>query len=205
MLGAEIPLDWNTSCRPQQSCATTKKYAPDPTHASSAPGTKDGKVGVIRNLVLDHLSDDAVTHAGAIDSNTILSQLPYKKMLNDMFGGSSANHFDVPYVTRAYEENFMREPMHAGERPCVKGPLCECMFIDVKQPFVAVEFMLPGEKATHVRNLCVVCSRAVTQQLYYDVMFDGHEFQGTIQRFGNMHGEPGPLPVPGRPPSVAMR
>jgi len=33
--------------------------------------------------------------------------------------------------------------------------------------------------------------RAVTQQLYYDIMFDKHDFSGVIQRFGNIHSQPG--------------
>ena len=35
--------------------------------------------------------------------------------------------------------------------------------------------------------------RAVTQQLYYDIMFDKHDFLGVIQRFGNIHSQEGPF------------
>ena len=69
-------------------------------------------------------------------SQGLLSRLPYKKMLSDMFGGNLRGNMhsaSIPYVTRAYEEAFMREPMHANERECASGKQCECMFIDRSQ------------------------------------------------------------------------
>ena len=129
-----------------------------------------------------------------LDTESLLSKLPYKKMLSDMFGGSLRGNLQtsvIPYVTRAYEEAFMHEPTSSTERECARGKQCECMFIDRLQPFVGVEFLLPGEQAPLTPHLCVLCCRSVTQQLYYDVIFDKCEFPGTIQRFGNIHSEPG--------------
>jgi len=129
-----------------------------------------------------------------IDTESLLSKLPYKKMLSDMFGGNLRGNLQtsiIPYVTRAYEEAFMHEPTNSSERECARGKQCECMFIDRLQPFTAVEFLLPGEQAPSTPHLCVLCCRAITQQLYYDVVFDKCEFPGTIQRFGNIHSEPG--------------
>ena len=123
----------------------------------------------------------------------LLSRLPYKKMLSDMFGGTLRGNLQnshIPYVTRAYEESFMREIQNAGERECARGQQCECMFIDRQQPFVAEEFLLPSEERPDTPHLCVLCCRAITQQLYYDVMFDKADFPGVIQRFGNIHSEP---------------
>jgi len=134
-------------------------------------------------------------HYLALDSESLLSRLPYRKMLSDMFGGSlrgNLRSLSIPFVTRAYEESFMREPMHSSERECANGKqACECMFIDRAQPFVGVEFLLPGEPVPRTPHLCVLCCRAITQQLYYDVMFDKADFPGTIQRFGNIHSQPG--------------
>lgn len=129
-----------------------------------------------------------------IDTENLLSKLPYKKMLMDMFGGNLRGQLhmtNIPYVSRAYEEAFMHECTSASERECAKGKMCECMFIDKTQPFVCVEFLLPGEKPSRTPNMCVLCYRAVTQQLYYDVIFDKCEFPGTIQKFGNIHSEVG--------------
>ena len=111
-----------------------------------------------------------------------------------MFGGclrGNLHTLPIPYVSRTYEEAFMREPMHSSERECAKGKQCECMFIDRTQPFVAVEFLLPGEQLPRTPHLCVLCCRATTQQLYYDIMIDKMDFPGTIQRFGNIHSQPG--------------
>jgi hypothetical protein len=129
-----------------------------------------------------------------LDTENLLSKLPYKKMLTDMFGGNLRGQLtmtNIPYVSRAYEEAFMHEPINASERECAKGKLCECMFIDKLHPFVCVEFLLPGEKPSRTPNMCVLCYRAITQQLYYDVIFDKCEFPGTIQKFGNIHSESG--------------
>ena len=164
----------------------------------------------VRHLVLKHLRqreeegettrvstngiEPPTTTTIGIDTEGLLSRLPYKKMLSDMFGGNLRGNMQnptIPYVTRAYEEAFMREPMHANERECARGKKCECMFIDRGQPFVGVEFLLPGESVPRTPHLCVLCCRATTQQLYHDVMFDRVEFPGCIQRFGNIHSEPG--------------
>jgi hypothetical protein len=129
-----------------------------------------------------------------MEVHCLLSKLPYQKMISDLF-----IHHDkellpspaIPYVTKAYEESFMREPLNSTERLCAKGEHCECMFIDLQNPFTCIEFLLPGEKQPSTPHLCVVCCRAVTQQLYYDIMFDKHDFGGVIQRFGNIHSQPG--------------
>jgi len=129
-----------------------------------------------------------------VDTDSLIAKLPYKKMLSDMFGGNLRGHLstsDIPYVTRAYEESFMHEPLNSQERECAKGKMCECMFIDKSQPFVCVEFLLPGEQPPRTPNMCVLCYRAITQQLYYDVIFDKCEFPGIIQKFGNIHSEVG--------------
>jgi hypothetical protein len=169
--------------------------------------------GRVKRLVLQHLAcaaatgDDGGEQLAAVEGgggerrmemdmvvDNLLSRLPYKKMLSDMFGGTlrgTLQNSNIPYATRAYEESFMREVQNAGERECARGPQCECMFIDRQHAFVGVEFLLPSEQRPPTPHLCVLCCRAITQQLYYDVMFDKAEFQGVIQRFGNIHSEPG--------------
>ena len=157
--------------------------------------------GQVRKLVLQHLSTPATTEVVVVDPSpmnivvdNLLSRLPYKKMLSDMFGGTlrgNLHNSQIPYITRAYEESFMREVQSAGERECARGQQCECVFVDRLQPFVGVEFLLPSEERPATPHLCVLCCRAITQQLYYDVMFDKADFPGVIQRFGNIHSEVG--------------
>jgi hypothetical protein len=127
----------------------------------------------------------------SLELDTLLSRLPYKRMMHDMLPHSPKRSLpSVPYVTRIYEERFMREAMHPNERECVMRSSCECMFIDSQQPFVGVEFVLPGEDVTEVPQMCVLCSRASTQQLFYDIIFDNSTFTGLIQRYGNLHSVP---------------
>jgi hypothetical protein len=55
-------------------------------------------------------------------------------------------------------------------------------------PFVGVEFIVPGEEVGANPECCVLCSRASTQQLFYDIVFDGVVINALIQRYGNIHG-----------------
>ena len=136
--------------------------------------------------------DDECMESLEVDS--LLSRLPYKKMMADLFGdglGSTLLAPHLQYITRAYEESFMREKMHASERLCAKGNACECMHIDKANPFIAVEFLLPAEQPPATPHMCVLCCRATTQQLYYDIVYDKQEFHGCIQRYGNIHSQEG--------------
>lgn len=99
-----------------------------------------------------------------INLDHILSCVPYRDMLQDLFGvhGNQSKHegasapspLHVPVVTKSYEESFMREPMWDYERPCVMGANCECNFISTKpgESFTAVEFTLPSEMAAAAAN-----------------------------------------------------
>jgi len=174
-----------------------KKGASQQQQQPKQPWSGKVKLLVIKNLHNANQLEE-IQHKRSrdsyIDTESLLSKLPYKKMLSDMFGGNLRGNLQtsvIPYVTRAYEEAFMHEPTNSSERECARGKQCECMFIDRMQPFTAVEFLLPGEQAPSTPHLCVLCCRAITQQLYYDVVFDKCEFPGTIQRFGNIHSEPG--------------
>ena len=122
--------------------------------------------------------------------DSLICRLPYKQMLASL-NPSSFSEPTIPYVSRAYEESFMREPMYKEERPCARDKGCECIFIDACNPFVGVEFLLPGERPPPTPNLCVLCSRATTQQLYYDIMYDEQPITGIIQRYGNLHSQEG--------------
>lgn len=67
------------------------------------------------------------------------------------------------------------------------GEQCECMFIDRNAPFVGVEFRLQGDPET--AQLCVLCSRRLTQKLFYDMSYTGQTPKAVIQRYGNVFGQ----------------
>lgn len=118
--------------------------------------------------------------------DSVLSLLPYKDILDNIFGNSSMTLKDLPVITRAYEESFMREPLNRNERACAMGSACECMRIDVQNQFIGVEFQLPMEE-TIGPHLCVLCSRKMTQKLFFDLMYGrGSTNTGHIQRYGVM-------------------
>lgn len=140
----------------------------------------------------------------------VLSSTPYQSMLESLFGGLTTAALDVPLVTKAYEESYMREA-GPGEPSCAMGELCECMFIDKNMPFVGVQFKLPvgsqdTTKGSEIRTddckgikspcdvtpgMCVLCCRKTTQRLFYDICYSGNRVQGLIQQYGNLCNQPG--------------
>lgn len=119
----------------------------------------------------------------------ILARVPYKTMLENLFGNLDPTIPDVPILTKAYEESFMRQPQ-AGERQCAMGELCECMTIDRTAPFIGVELRLPNDPEK-TPQMCVLCSRATTQRCFYDMCYLGRPMKGVIQRYGGIFGQPG--------------
>ena len=128
--------------------------------------------------------------ATEINLDHILSRVPYKTMLENLFQhtADALPTKDIPVLSRAYEESFMRQPL-AGERACAMGELCECMHIDKATPFVGVELRLQNDPEEP--QMCVLCSRSTTQKCFYDMCFLGQPITGIIQRYGSIHGQPG--------------
>lgn len=125
-----------------------------------------------------------------LDFDHILSQIPYRSILENMFGNGAyfEEPVSLPVISKAYEESFMRQPRQ-DENPCVFGNLCECNFIDPCAPFTAVEFRLFNDPPKP--QMCVLCSRKSTQKMFYDMCHTNKMPHGVIQRYGNIFGEPG--------------
>jgi hypothetical protein len=151
------------------------------------PAYDDSIVGLIKRQVNDTRFAPATPEELQLDH--VLSSVPYRDMLESLFGTVSGQTPNIPIITKAYEESFMREAC-PGEKQCAMGPKCECMFIDPNAPFVAVEFDLPSDD-TKGPKMCVLCSRKTTQKLFYDACYTGTRIQGLIQRYGNLCNQPG--------------
>ena len=123
---------------------------------------------------------------------SLISRLPYAQMLNQVFTDDASNDVVVPVVTRAYEESYMREAIHPHERSCVSGDNCECNFIDPVMPFIGVEFTMSdnSDAVDNTHQMCVLCSRRLTQELFFNMVYNGHRFRGIIQRYGNLCNQP---------------
>ena len=178
------------------------------------PAYDDSIVGIIKRQVNNTRFAPATPEELQLDH--VLSSVPYREMLESLFGTVSGQTPDLPIITKAYEESFMRETF-PGERQCAMGSKCECMFIDQNAPFIGVEFNLPTEDAkidsrsqAETRNsqdlrpdsrqvsltkveskLCVLCSRKTTQKLFYDACYSCTRTQGLIQRYGNLCNQQG--------------
>ena len=153
------------------------------------PAYDDSIVALIKRQVNDSRFAPATPEELQLDH--VLSSVPYRDMLESLFGTVSGHVPSIPIITKAYEESFMREAC-PGERQCAMGAKCECMFIDPNAPFVGVDFEIPGSETRKMcANLCVLCSRKTTQKLFYDACYSGSRIQGLIQRYGNLCNQPG--------------
>ena len=144
----------------------------------------------------------------AVNLDHILSKVPYKDMLKDLFGSNASctrgyKAPSIPVVSRLYEESYMRQPIYEYERQCVMAAECECNFIgsNAGEGFVGVEFLLPSEAAAaasadvglgsasherHKQQMCVLCHRRLVQSLFHDIIYSGSPYRGIIQRYGNI-------------------
>ena len=187
-----FPSDW---AEKKGSQAKKRKLSPkeeiktllEQCEALPRQHSRDGILGTIKRHINDTQFAPPIPSELRLDH--VLSSVQYQEMLESLFGNSeNSAKPNLPIVSKAYEESFMREPNH-GERPCAMGPKCECMFIDPTRPFVAVEFELAFEN--NDPKMCVLCSRKTTQKLFYDACFSGKRVQGIIQRYGNLCCQPG--------------
>lgn len=184
----EIPGNWAHSKRQRQS--KTRNEAPKKKirwqYEHEEPMSKEELCTVICQNVLNAKHEEVLD---VINYDTILSSVPYKQILESLFGGSTSDAApDIPVLTRKTEESFMRECVMHGERKCVMGDQCECMFIDRENPFVCVELLVGMQTISNCsQQMCVFCSRKYTQKLYYDMIFQAPlNPVGVIQRYGVM-------------------
>jgi len=122
----------------------------------------------------------------------IVTESSYRSTLRGGCAHSITYTNDIRSISKSYEDTFLRQCVAENERPCVRGVDCECMQIDTTQPFIGVEYILPWETRNEARRgMCLPCSRATTQVLFYDIVHSGVHVNGLIQRFYNEHSKTG--------------
>ena len=79
-----------------------------------------------RDIILRSLapSDQPPTPIETLEVDSLICRLPYKKMLAALCSPDTVLA-NIPFVTRAYEESFMHEPLGRDQRACVRGTSCE--------------------------------------------------------------------------------
>lgn len=105
--------------------------------------------------------------------------------------GNQEQVSDLVCVSKAYEDANLREPIYSGEKKCIRGQDCECMFLDPRYPFIGMSYNLPQESSENI-NMCLVCQRAVVlEALVHRIITKDSMNTHTIQKFGNLHSKPG--------------
>lgn len=182
-----FPASWDpthpTKKRKKTFLEETDTNAQQPINTQAVPFQSDLQQTILRRLNQSHPQQKT-----KLNLDHILSRVPYKTMLENMFSNIEDTVPDVPILTKAYEETFMRQAM-PGELSCAMGDQCECMQIDHTAPFVGVELRLPNDPEE--AQMCALCSRATTQKCFYDMCYLSRPVKGVIQRYGGIFGQPG--------------
>jgi len=87
---------------------------------------------------------DFIKAADELQVDHILSRVPYREMLENIFGHDKKPAQHLPVLSKVYEESLLRQPS-ANEQACVMGNLCEARMIDKSAAFTCVEPRLPDD------------------------------------------------------------
>lgn len=189
-----VPSTWSTQKRPKSARVKQDLVAGGGRKKARQAHEPVEPVSVheLTQAIADSIIESSTGRLECVlNLSTILCGVAYREILQNLFGGEGPMILDdVPVVTRAYEEAFLRESMLPCERPCVMGVECEGHFISKEHRFACTEFLLPGEERTEPR-MCVLCCRKHTQKLYYDLLYSPPStHMGVIQRYGVVAGVP---------------
>jgi hypothetical protein len=147
------------------------------------PETVD--ISIIRNTIEKHIKSVPEPEMPQ-DLDWLISKISVFRMLQNLPASDASQ---IPIVTRAYEESYMRECKTDTEKPCIFQGQCECMKIDPQQPFVGVQFPLPIVDKSN--GMCLLCMRKTTHILFYNIIREGNRVNCTIQKYGNICNVPG--------------
>jgi len=108
----------------------------------------------------------------------------------------------IQVVTRAYEEQYLREPV-GKERPCIMGDLCQGLHLPhvTNNAFILREFLLPTEEEEYKRTgklptegrLCLMCKRSEIARAFINIRADGMGVKNNVilQDYRNIIDEEG--------------
>ena len=182
-----VPSNWSTQKRPKSGRAK-----PDGARKKARQHFEHQEPQSLQDLALQISASILNSTPSKMDNtlnlHTILSNVPYRDILENLFGSEGAPPAEVLVISKGYEELFLREPMGPNERPCVMGLECEGQMIDKNHRMTLVEFLLPNQPRTEPQ-MCVLCCRKHTQKLFYDLLYNPPaNHMGVIQRYGVVVG-----------------
>lgn len=178
------PAVWSSTKRKHLANAEPKKNKRNKTD-------NEDNITYLGNIVESHIraaENKQEDNFQVYDMTTLLQKIPFINMLADVAADGVCEN--LPVVSRVYEEQYMRQCLNEKEQKCVMNKNCECMLIDRANPFVGVQFPLPGMSADS-NNMCILCLRKTTQMLFYQAVHCGFKINGVIQKYGNICAEPG--------------
>ena len=145
----------------------------------------------LKEVVNDSKTNNEKDDLFDLQLDPLIEGIPFLRILGNR--EEKTEKQDIVLVTRAYEEQFLRECMNSSETPCIWGSQCECMILDPHEPFVAVQFSLPNaiDNFKKPNGMCLLCLRKCTQIIFYQTIHKGQSVSSLIQRHGNICDQPG--------------
>lgn len=187
-----FPPEWKQKTKTNKNQTNKRHKISENTYKiTNTTGIEDTCSSILTTIQNNLNTSTFINDLEQMKIDSIINTIPYQQIVNNIFEDQIQNNVEIPIITKAYEEMYMRESANANERQCVNGNMCECMFIDPSNQFVAVEFLLPHEQPTENIMPCVLCQRQITQKLFFDIMYDGKNFNLPIQKYGNIFNEVG--------------
>ena len=197
-VGADTVQEVDTSGLSELSnCSAPSVLKPDNRMVKKLTSKEESVVLDIRKSIERNISQLPITNeklakmlCGMTQNlEQIVSSTNYRSVLKSEKSVTYTN--DIKFVSKSYEDTYLRQPISGDEKKCVRGSECECMHIDLTQKFVGVEYILPWETDKQTNGMCLPCVRATTQILFYDIVHSGAVVNGIIQRFYNKHSVAG--------------
>ena len=132
----------------------------------------------------------------------LLQQKPSETLSPEDIKHQDKVRASIQVVTRAYEEQYLREPV-GKERPCIMGEQCQGLQLPhvTENAFILREFLLPMEEEEYKRTgklppegrLCLMCKRAEIARAFINVRADGMGVKSDVvlQDYRNVVGVEG--------------
>lgn len=179
-----LPQGWNLSNKRK---ANTAGVGRGRVKKAKVQHSNDFDIASIEKIITKHYnaSSDETTEDEVFNIDSFINNIPFFKCLSDIKHDSEAP--SIPLVSRVYEEMYMRSCHSEFENKCIMDSQCECTMLDSQQPFVGVQFDIPGNMSGN-NGMCVLCLRKTTQLLFYNIISKGQQVNCVIQKYGNICG-----------------
>lgn len=173
---APLPTIWTTAKRKSKDTLNSQK------RQKTSKKTDRTSLQELERIVDSHVDSAPETIAPELSLyvDRVVDSVSFDNFLQD---APQFSQQEIPLISKAYEDKYMRACVSKNESECVMQGQCECMFLDTSKPFIGTQFIFPQLREN---NLCIICLRKTTQLLFYHTINKGVNPNAMIQMYGNI-------------------